>query len=213
MPNKVPTNYRYCTLEEARALTCNRCGDCCDSRSLEKERILFSWGTLPKHQYRGMGKGQPLIIPLELVDDKLIPRQWEQRDATQGPAGFMCSQFSTQDGHGSCGLRDSKRPLSCGQFPVSYPKMGDELIQAGYLRLRSDQFSRCKWGGMLLLHEQYDEILSHRNEDYTVRYDELTEEWQTWLKQYHNVATGADLSGIELLAQAMGVEEQDNDIS
>ncbi|MDO9444355.1 MAG: hypothetical protein Q7K37_03495, partial [Dehalococcoidia bacterium] len=56
-----PQPLRYVTLEAARALECNGCGDCCDSRRTDG---FWAWGTLPPDQYREQC-GEPLIIPLE----------------------------------------------------------------------------------------------------------------------------------------------------
>ena len=55
---------RYLTLAAARALECNGCGDCCDSRRTPD----WAWGALPASQFAELNGGAPLIIPIEPVE-------------------------------------------------------------------------------------------------------------------------------------------------
>ncbi len=181
-------SWRYLTLAEAKSLECNRCGDCCSSTSdlTKDENSWFHWGTLPKHQYRGMGKGKPLIIPLELVGGVYQDREWrdgDQRNETTDVA-FRCSQFSRDgDGLASCGLHDAKRPRPCGQFPLDYPHIAKQLTEGRYIKSRAAQFKRCTWYGVMLIPEE-SWLLDWRDPDGTLRWDELSTEQQILVYHY-----------------------------
>ena len=112
-------------LAQARALECNQCGDCCNpAQAADRfsdwgyDVLPLNWGKLPKHQYRGMGGGEALIIPqVKNEDGTWGDTPWSQ-DMANGIAAvpFRCSAF-TGDG---CSLHDKKRPAPCPGFPVFY---------------------------------------------------------------------------------------------
>ncbi len=129
------------TAAEAEALECNRCGDCCESRSVEKHwpqgDVHWHWGELPADLFAALNDGEPLIIPLLEV----TPGYYE--DSPVGPEAsgpFRCAQFSRDDdGLGVCGLHDDERPEPCGSFPFKYMGSPAEFRQ------RMSFFPRCTW--------------------------------------------------------------------
>jgi hypothetical protein len=167
-------DWRYLTLAEAQALECNRCGDCCGSTATNG---YFTWGRLPAHQYRGMGGGAPLIIPLERTVDGWRDRPHQPSDARNtGSTPFRCSAFSRDEqGLGGCGLHDKRRPDICNMFPVRYPELAARLRTEMVVRLKTDHFTRCTWYGVLLVPDDAP-VLGWRNADGTVTWEALTVE-------------------------------------
>src|SRR5262245_58291071 len=85
---------RYMTLEAARALDCNGCGDCCNSSRTEG---FWTWGSLPAGQYAALNHGEPLIIPVELASGGWRDRAWRDTDATAATSTpFRCDAFRPQ---------------------------------------------------------------------------------------------------------------------
>lgn len=143
-------NSRYLTLSEARALECNGCGDCCDSR---RGDYLFEWGSLPKHQYRqNSSDGEPLIIPLDLVT--LEPREWEPEDQRQDShTYFKCAAFcSNSDGSGSCTAYET-RPDRCHEFPVYGKGIREHLKKVGRYYSSARMFPKCTWYDVIIVKE------------------------------------------------------------
>ena len=138
------TPLRYLTLAEARSLECNGCGDCCDSRRTDG---FWSWPALPRGQYRRLGGGEPLIIPLERIGDGWQDRAPLPADARSlTPTRFRCTAFTPQpDGSGLCGIHDRRRPKICGEFPVFGKEIERRLAQEGRVRLQTGAFPRCTW--------------------------------------------------------------------
>ncbi len=150
---RTATETRFVTLDEARALECNGCGDCCDSRRTDG---FWTWGELPEDQYREMSPRGPLIIPLERGGDG----QWRDRDRLPSdaqelsPTRFRCTAFRPQpDGRGLCGLHDRPRPPRCREFPVWGAGLAEELAERGEVRLHTGAFPRCTWYGMYLVRD------------------------------------------------------------
>jgi Fe-S-cluster containining protein len=143
---------RYLTLEDARALECNGCGDCCDSR---RTGGYWTWGELPEDQYRPLNDGRPLIIPLERVEGGWQERHREPSDAyTLSPTRFRCDAFRPQaDGRGLCGIHDRERPPRCDEFPVKVIGLEDELTTYGEVALETSAFPRCTWYEMTVVRE------------------------------------------------------------
>lgn len=143
---------RYVTLEYARALECNGCGDCCDSRRTDG---YWTWGALPADQYASQAGGEPLIIPLELTDDGWRDRAHRPEDE-HGFAGtrFRCAAFLPQaDGRGLCGRHGEWRPPKCADFPVSVASIEVDLAETGEAQLSVGAFPRCTWHGMTVVRD------------------------------------------------------------
>ena len=140
---------RYLTLADARALECNGCGDCCDSSRTDG---FWTWGALPRDQYRSLNDGSPLIIPIartpgDGTGDGGHDRDWrpgDDSDATATP--FRCTAFRPQpDGRGLCGIHDRERPSKCSEFPVHMAGQDAEVEARGVMHLETSAFSRCTW--------------------------------------------------------------------
>ncbi len=143
---------RYLSLDEARAIECNGCGDCCDSR---RTAGFWTWGELPADQYAPMNAGAPLIIPLEAIEGG----GWRDRarteldGATLSMTRFRCAAFTSavDDSAGSCGLHDRERPARCGEFPVGGEAIERELREHGDAPLQTGAFPRCSWYAMVVV--------------------------------------------------------------
>ena len=141
------TPRRYLSLETARALACNGCGDCCDSTRTDG---FWTWGVLPEGQHRDLAPraGEPLIIPLERSEDGTWrDRAWRAGDASGAtPTPFRCSAFRPQpDGRGLCGAHDRERPPVCGEFPVHTRDLETDLAARRVMHLETSAFPRCTW--------------------------------------------------------------------
>lgn len=145
MPDTSPAApYRYLTLSAARALECNGCGDCCDSRRTDG---FWTWGALPADGYASSTGGERLIIPLERVEGGWRDRQWRPEDeGALTPARFRCTAFEpTLEGGGRCARHDRWRPARCGEFPVWGEALEVELRERNEVVLQSVDFPRCTW--------------------------------------------------------------------
>jgi len=146
------TPISYLTLAAARALECNGCGDCCDSRRTDG---FWTWPGIPADQYRGLTGGPSLIIPLERLGDGWRDRVYRAEDAgpLSGPR-FRCTAFEPNlDGGGACGRHDQARPPVCGEFPVWGTALEAELAELGEVPIQVGAFPRCTWYGMVLVRE------------------------------------------------------------
>lgn len=149
----VPSTMRFMTLEEVRALECNQCGGCCGSENADVPGgllRLFPFGEIPKHQWRHLNNGMPLIIPLTKAG---VPRRWKSTDAVDGEVEgegphlppFRCTQLTwLEDGRSACGLWQSKRPTQCGTYPVNFPSLDRDTLYA-YTLLNTAYQRRCTW--------------------------------------------------------------------
>lgn len=145
------TDPTYLTLEAARALECNGCGDCCDSRRTDG---FWTWPGIPADQYAGLC-GEPLIIPLERIAGAWRDRAWRAEDSGElNGARFRCSAFRPRaDGGGACARHDQPRPAVCGEFPVWGAGIEAELAEAGEVSLNCGAFPRCTWFGLVVVRE------------------------------------------------------------
>jgi Fe-S-cluster containining protein len=151
-PSVVPTNRptggnvesQFVTLEQARAMECNGCGDCCDSR---RTNGYWTWGVLPEQQYRELTSGDALIIPLQLVGEQWVERDFQPEDAHElTPTRFRCAALEEQpDGRALCGRHLEERPPRCGEFPVWGPDIEPDIAEHGELWLPTDSLVRCTW--------------------------------------------------------------------
>jgi len=137
---------RYLTLADARALECNGCGDCCDS---SRTGGFWTWGALPRDQYRMLMSGTPLIIPIARngTDAGWRDRDWRPGDDSDAtPTPFRCSAFRPQhDGRGLCGIHDRERPSKCGEFPVHMAGQDEDVDARTVMHLETSAFPRCTW--------------------------------------------------------------------
>lgn len=141
---------QYMTLEAARALECNGCGDCCDSRRTDG---YWTWGDLPADLYASIC-GEPLIIPLERTDDGSWRDRAHLAEDAVGLSGtrFRCTAFQPQpDGGGRCGRHNLARPSKCGEYPVGGAAIEAELAEVGEVPVPADAFPRCTWHDVVLV--------------------------------------------------------------
>lgn len=147
-----PPAVRSVTLAQARALTCNACGDCCDSRRTDG---WWTWGALPPDQFGSLTGGRPLIIPLARVDGcwrdrAAAPEDRHELSATR----FRCAAFRPQtDGSGRCARHDQTRPARCAAFPVAGGGVEADLRVHGEAWLQTDAFPRCTWYRVCVVRE------------------------------------------------------------
>ncbi len=151
MPDDRP-EVQYVTLAQARALSCNGCGDCCDSRRTDG---FWTWGVLPADLFRSMTGGEPLIIPLERFEGGWRERAHREVDTHElAPTPFRCTAFTPhEDGTGGCARHDQWRPPPCHAFPV----WGDDLVEGLRERpevpLETSAFPRCTWYRMTVVRD------------------------------------------------------------
>ena len=149
-PPRSGPGVRYVTLEAARALECNGCGDCCDSRRTDG---YWTWPSLPSDGYASECDSLPLIIPLERTADGWRDRSYQASDIGDASGTrFRCAAFMetppTQElpeGGGMCGRHDRWRPQPCHDFPVGATSLDEELDRTGEVPLETGAFPRCTW--------------------------------------------------------------------
>ena len=143
---------RYLTLAAARALECNGCGDCCDSRRTDG---YWTWGTLPAHQYRPLFGDHPLIIPLVRVEGGWADRLHEPVDVDElSRTCFRCEAFEPrEDGTGGCGIHEREVPTKCREFPIGGADVEADLDACGEHWLATSAFPRCAWYGMVVVRD------------------------------------------------------------
>lgn len=144
MSDDIIQELQYMTLEAARALECNGCGDCCDSR--RSPDGSWGWAGLPDDLYAGL-VGEALIIPLEQVGESWRERAHRPEDSLELiPTQFHCTAFRPQDdGRGLCGRHTEARPAVCGEFPVWGTAIEHDLEVYGDTNLGTEFLSRCTW--------------------------------------------------------------------
>ena len=144
---------RYLTLAAARALECNGCGDCCDSRRTDG---FWTWGTLPSDQYRGLFDGRPLIIPLVRIGGGWADRPHEASDAGElSGTRFRCEAFEPHDdGTGGCGIHTREVPPKCREYPVWGSNVEVDLGSVGEHVLATSAFPRCTWFKMVVVTDE-----------------------------------------------------------
>jgi hypothetical protein len=178
------TELRDVTLQEAQAMECNRCGDCCNGLNphVKKDDTtglpLFVWGSkFPVDLYEGR-YGQRMLQPIGFLDDSSempyqgdigIVDKFEEDENGKPHTCFQCS-FHRQDTPESstCLLRELHgdgdpnnisqiRPLNCGEFPVFSPAIGDALIGGHTFIPATGALPRCTWHGIRIVGPWKDE--------------------------------------------------------
>ena len=161
------------TLAEARALECNRCGDCCDTTS-EHVRTdkavglpLFVWDKrtddaafhLPEDRYEKR-YGRPLIRPVVRGDGELVIGKEFERDGNgEEHRSFSCAALvrdADDPDKTACSLYgnyrpDPARPYNCGAFPV-FGMEADQAVNVGgeYIP-HTSALPRCTWYGIRIV--------------------------------------------------------------
>jgi len=157
-PSELPP-LRYVTLEQARALECNGCGDCCDTRRTDG---YWAWSAVPEDGFASMTGDGPLIIPIERIEggDGWRDRAWHPDDASEYyPTRFRCSAFQEQeDGRGLCGRHTLERPGVCGEFPVHVVGLDLDVAELGEIPLLTGALPRCTWYRMIVVRDGDDRI-------------------------------------------------------
>ena len=178
-----PSTHRYMTIDEARKLECNGCGDCCGTE--DNTEASMGWGQLPKHQYKERNNNKPLIVPLD--EKTLKPRPWKFTDNVLGhhKVLFKCAAFCPQaDGTGSCGIH-SDSPDRCREFPV-FSKNDEERTQKeGEYLCGGNLFPRCTWHGVMVVDEDHP-LLELRQEDGLINMEDITPEYKNRYKRWAN---------------------------
>lgn len=159
------TRLQDVTLQEARAMECNRCGDCCNGLSdyVKKDEAsglpLFVWGDkFPKDLYEER-YGQRLLMPVVSGDGG--PVLGDEFDTNNGKphTSFVCSMFEPAveaDGCASCKLHGNPdpndistiRPRNCGDFPVFGLEVADSIIAGNPFVPPTGALPRCTWHGI-----------------------------------------------------------------
>ncbi len=156
---------RDVTLAEARAMECNRCGDCCDTTGEhvktdpEVGLPLFVWTIdgqttafdLPEDRYAER-YGRPLINPVIRGDGGLITGDEFEIDADGKPhRSFKCDALvRDSEDHATCGLYwnragDPERPYHCGSFPVHGLEADMAIWKGGEYIPHTSALPRCTW--------------------------------------------------------------------
>lgn len=172
------TELRDVSLREARAMECNRCGDCCNGLSphVKKDEVtglpLFTWGTkFPEDLYEKR-YGKKLLQPIGFLDDSSeMPYQGEigivdkfEEDANDKPYTCFTCSYHRQDTPESstCVLRElygdgnpndisEIRPLNCGEFPVFGTAVDDALVGGHTFVPATGALPRCTWHGLRIV--------------------------------------------------------------
>ena len=157
---------RFVTLEEAKALDCNRCGECCSSLRAPGGG-LWSWGGLPKGRHYGL---------ITLLDERTLkPRDWRVGDDhPRAHNAYDCTALEIlEDGLTNCMIfRQPRQPDRCGQFPVFYEGIEDEL-EAGPILLRTEPLHSCTWYLMIVLPDD-SALLDWRRRDQMLPWTRLS---------------------------------------
>jgi hypothetical protein len=159
------TALRDVTLTEARALECNRCGDCCNglSDSVKRDEAtgfpLFTWGSeFPEDLYAGR-YGRPLLTPLVMGDGGIVPGERFDEDADGKPyTAFQCAFLETTDqDETTCGLYGKDhdpadlatlRQRNCGEFPVFGLDVAGTIVDGNAFVPPTGALPRCTWHGI-----------------------------------------------------------------
>lgn len=180
------SEWRYMTLKEARALECNRCGDCCSSKAAAGN---LRWGRLPMGQYQELNYGRPLIIPVNPITFQDIP--WspemdvEAKDARDAPC-YRCEAYVGEQ-EGGCLLHGRRRPEPCEGFPVDY---ADLDLETEPFIVKATNLFRCTWWAVVIVPESH-EILGWRNWKAELEWDRLSIEQKDRVIELHSKAQPA----------------------
>lgn len=111
------------TREEFEKITCNRCGDCCESFYLSEEIIGGNWVPIDGEKTLQWLKEVIPIGPIEEAKDKEGKVYWSGRK-------YKCPRFKREeDGTGTCTQHENRSHI-CSMFPYGKPKT---------------EYSRCSW--------------------------------------------------------------------
>lgn len=168
---------RDVTLREARAMECNRCGDCCDGlrEDVKKDEItglpLSVWGSqFPKDLYEKR-YGKRLLQPIVMVDGGIdIGEKFEINSDGKPHTCFSCSMLVNkpegEDGpETGCAIYQKERevdaskkenlkyirPRACGDFPVFGAEASLPLVDGHTFVPPTGAFPRCTWYGIRII--------------------------------------------------------------
>ncbi len=148
---------RFVTLDEAKAMECNRCGECCSSLRAPGGG-MWSWGASPKGRHYGL---------ITLLDERTLePRDWQLGDDhARAHNAYDCTALEVlADGTTNCAIYlKARQPARCLQFPVYYDGIEDELA-AGPILLRTEPLNSCTWYLMIVV-EDASPLLDWRRRD------------------------------------------------
>ncbi len=157
------------TLKEARAMECNRCGDCCNGmrEGVKKDEStglpLFVWGKqFPVDLYEKR-YGQRMLVPIVLGDGGPEFGAAFELDADGKPyTAFGCSFLEKNPAGSSCETtcalyngnpRDpaTVRPRACGEFPVYGQSVDHTIIDGHPFVPPVGALPRCTWYGIRIV--------------------------------------------------------------
>lgn len=172
------TELRDVTLREARAMECNRCGDCCNGMSphVKKDEDtglpLLVWGSkFPEDLYEKR-YGIKMLQPIGFLDDSSeMPYQGRigivdkfEEDSDGKPHTCFSCAFHRQDtpetstcmlvetqGEGNPENISTIRPLNCGDFPVFSTAIDDTIVAGHEFVPATGALPRCTWHGIRIV--------------------------------------------------------------
>ena len=170
---KAGTILRDVTLAEARAMECNRCGDCCNGlrEDVVKDEAtglpLFIWGSKFPEDLYAERYGQQLLIPIILGDGGPVLGGLNFEEMANGDlhTSFACSFLDENPGdgcetacklikqHGQGNPEDIStiRPRNCGEFPVFGLDIDATLIEGNTFIPPTGPLPRCTWHGIRIV--------------------------------------------------------------
>lgn len=157
---------RFVTLGEAKAMDCNRCGECCSSLRAPGGG-MWSWGGLPKGRHYGL---------ITLLDERTLkPRDWQPGDNhPRAHNAYDCTALEIlEDDTTNCAIYGSARqPARCLQFPVFYEGIEEELAE-GPILLRTEPLNSCTWYLMVVVDDD-SPVLGWRRRDQMLPWSRLS---------------------------------------
>lgn len=157
---------RFVTLAEAKAMDCNRCGECCSSLRAPGGG-MWSWGGLPKGRHYGL---------ITLLDERTLkPRAWQPGDDhPRAHNAYDCTALEIlEDDTTNCAIYGSARqPARCLQFPVFYEGIEEELAE-GPILLRTEPLNSCTWYLMVVVDDD-SPVLGWRRKDQMLPWSRLS---------------------------------------
>jgi len=176
---------RDVTLREARAMECNRCGDCCNSlnENVKRDEVtglpMVVWGSkFPEDLYESR-YGKRMLQPVGFLDDSSempyqgrigIVDKFEEDENGKPYTCFSCA-FHRQDTpeFSTCTLMETYsnpdpkkieqlRPLNCGDFPIFGTSINDTLVAGHPFVPATGSLPRCTWHGLRIVGPYRDEL-------------------------------------------------------